>query len=53
MEHLRVESIHQFEDGNGRIGRAITEKFLTQDLGRPPLLSISRIIEKEKIPSSP
>ena len=34
IAHLWLESIHPFEDGNGRIGRAIAEKSLSQSLGR-------------------
>ena len=30
IAHLYFESIHSFEDGNGRIGRAIAEKALVQ-----------------------
>lgn len=45
VSHLYFESIHPFEDGNGRIGRAICEKALSQGLGRPVLLSLSRTIE--------
>lgn len=48
MAHLYFESIHPFEDGNGRIGRAIAEKALSQSLGRPVLLSLSQAIEKNK-----
>jgi len=48
IAHLYFESIHPFEDGNGRIGRAISEKVLAQGLKRPVLLSLSRTIEKEK-----
>ena len=37
IAHIYFESIHPFQDGNGRIGRAITEKALAQDLGTPSL----------------
>ena len=46
--HLYFESIHPFEDGNGRIGRALAEKSLSQGIGRPVLLSLSRTIELHK-----
>ncbi len=45
VAHLYFESIHPFEDGNGRIGRAISEKAISQGLARPALLSLSRAIE--------
>lgn len=48
IAHLYFESIHPFEDGNGRIGRAIAEKALSQGLGRPVLLSLSRTIEANR-----
>lgn len=48
VAHLYFESIHPFEDGNGRIGRAIAEKALSQSLGRPVMLSLSKIIEQNK-----
>ncbi|MFL9482651.1 Fic family protein [Chitinophagaceae bacterium LWZ2-11] len=48
IAHLYFESIHPFEDGNGRIGRAIAEKTLSQGVGRPVLLSLSRTIEANK-----
>jgi len=48
IAHLYFESVHPFEDGNGRIGRAIAEKALLQTLGSPLLISLSTSIEKEK-----
>jgi Fic family protein len=48
IAHLYFESIHPFEDGNGRIGRAISEKALSQGLGRPALVAISHSIERDK-----
>ncbi|MFY0673112.1 MAG: Fic family protein [Bacteroidia bacterium] len=46
--HIYFESIHPFEDGNGRIGRAISEKALSQSLGKPTLIALSQIIEQER-----
>ena len=41
IAHLYFESIHPFEDGNGRIGRAIAEKSLAQGLGQPTLTALA------------
>ncbi|MEX2456474.1 MAG: DUF4172 domain-containing protein [Balneolaceae bacterium] len=48
IAHLYFESIHPFEDGNGRIGRGLSEKALSQSLGRPTLIAISSTIEAGK-----
>jgi Fic family protein len=48
IAHLYFVSIYPFEDGNGRIGRAIAEKALAQCLGQPTLIAIAYIIERKK-----
>lgn len=44
VAHLYFECIHPFSDGNGRVGRAISEIALSQELGHPALLSLSTTI---------
>lgn len=48
MAHLYFESIHPFEDGNGRIGRALSEKALAQSLGQPTLIALAYTIERNR-----
>ena len=46
--HLWFESIHPFEDGNGRLGRALAEKSLAQSIGQPSLIALSYTIERDR-----
>ena len=46
IAHLYFVCIHPFEDGNGRIGRALAEKSLAQNLGQPSLIALAYTIER-------
>lgn len=48
IAHVYFESIHPFEDGNGRIGRALVEKALSQNLDKPTLIATSKTIAKRQ-----
>jgi Fic family protein len=48
IAHLWFECIHPFEDGNGRIGRAIAEKALAQAIEGPSLTALAETIHRHR-----
>ena len=48
IAHLYFVTIHPFEDGNGRIGRALAEKALSQALGQSTLIALSQTIQRNR-----
>lgn len=48
IAHVYFECIHPFEDGNGRIGRLLVEKILSQGVQQPILIAVSKVLEKRK-----
>ncbi len=48
LVHIYFVCIHPFEDGNGRVGRALAEKSLAQNLGHPSLIALAYTIERKR-----
>ena len=48
LAHLYFVSIHPYEDGNGRIARALAEKTLAQAIGHPSLMALSSVIQRKR-----
>ncbi len=48
VAHVWFERIHPFDDGNGRVGRAISDHALSQSLGRPTLACLATAIEETR-----
>ena len=48
IAHLWFERIHPFDDGNGRVGRAIADHALSQALGRPTLACLATAIGESR-----
>ena len=48
IAHLYFVSIHPFEDGNGRIARALADKALSQAIGQPSLIALSQVIQRHR-----
>lgn len=48
VAHLYFVCVHPFEDGNGRVGRALAEKSLAQNLNHPSLIALAYTIERQR-----
>ncbi|MGN0886719.1 MAG: DUF4172 domain-containing protein [Candidatus Spyradenecus sp.] len=46
--HPHFESIHPFDDGNGRVGRALVAKALAEGLGMDVVLPVSTVIMRHR-----
>ncbi len=50
VAHLWFEKIHPFDDGNGRVGRALADLAASQALGRPTLSCLATAINQDRDP---
>ena len=48
IAHLWFETIHPYEDGNGRVGRAIADVAVSQMLGLPLMMSLATVLSKHR-----
>ena len=48
VAHVWFEKIHPFDDGNGRVGRAVSDHALSQSLGRPTLACLATAINDDR-----
>ena len=48
IAHVWFEMVHPYDDGNGRVGRAVVDHALSQTLGYPALACFSTAVERSK-----